>query len=164
MKQVFLVPNFTKEGTLAVADQVVPSCSLWAFPCCAKKRRPAAWAPGPALPGDALRRMPGPLRPDPRFGGRWQHPAHCSRCGAAQLPGIGHQDGQHRLYERAGCPRAPLFGGPGPGRYTIDRRLMLDVSSPAGGECIYVATLLNDGMLYSDILEKTGAPAPPSAG
>ena len=24
MKQVFLVPNFTKEGTLAVADQVVP--------------------------------------------------------------------------------------------------------------------------------------------
>ena len=148
MKQVFLVPNFTKEGTLAVADQVVPQLLSLGFSLLCEEETARRLGPQAqhcqVMPyGECLDRCDLILV----LGGDGSILRIAADAARHSCPVLGIKTGNIGFMSELDAHELHYLEDLAQGRYTIDRRLMLDVSIQRGGECIYVATLLNDAVI-----------------
>ncbi len=159
MKQVFLVPNFTKEGTLAVADQVVPQLLSLGFSLLCEEETARRLGPQAqhcqVMPyGECLDRCDLILV----LGGDGSILRIAADAARHSCPVLGIKTGNIGFMSELDAHELHYLEDLAQGRYTIDRRLMLDVSIQRGGECIYVATLLSHHQMASGAADQHRSP------
>lgn len=146
MKKIFLYPNFTKEGTRDAAEQVV--------------RRLAELGLEVYCDGDTMERLPRQAAADCRL---LDYQQCLETCQAAlviggdgsilrlapdaarwDLPILGVNTGKLGFMSELDAHELRYLKDLAQGHYTIDTRMMLDVSICRQGEVAYQASLLND--------------------